>query len=179
MRRTRDCIAPHASSRLRLDPGPTRRLYHACHRPDGRVVMQRTANPRTAVRFRFRPPLRKLLNTQMRRITTGLAALGLVSAVWMPLGDAAEAEDTSSSRLVPGGYLQPRRVPNTDAADPPPVLKSGLPKPAVAEPQPQPVAASPRLEPPLQPRPRVMRPANQPRPAPARRTPPSDGKVQF
>src|SRR5262249_52906272 len=25
-------------------------------RPDGRVAMQRTANPRTAVRFRFRPP---------------------------------------------------------------------------------------------------------------------------
>jgi hypothetical protein len=28
-------------------------------RPDGRVAMQRTANPRTAVRFRFRPPLPK------------------------------------------------------------------------------------------------------------------------
>src|SRR6266446_5032891 len=27
-------------------------------RPDGRVAMQRTANPRTAVRFRFRPPKR-------------------------------------------------------------------------------------------------------------------------
>ena len=25
-------------------------------RPDGRVVMQRTANPRRPVRFRFRPP---------------------------------------------------------------------------------------------------------------------------
>jgi hypothetical protein len=30
--------------------------YMTSHRPDGRVVMQRTANPRTAVRFRFRPP---------------------------------------------------------------------------------------------------------------------------
>ena len=28
-------------------------------RPDGRVAMQRTANPRTAVRFRLRPPLPK------------------------------------------------------------------------------------------------------------------------
>ena len=30
--------------------------YMRRRRPDGRVVMQRTANPRTAVRFRFRPP---------------------------------------------------------------------------------------------------------------------------
>ena len=32
------------------------RAYTTPHWPDGRVVMQRTANPRTAVRFRFRPP---------------------------------------------------------------------------------------------------------------------------
>src|ERR1051325_6155132 len=40
----------------RLDPDRARRLYQPCPRPDGRVAMQRTANPCTAVRFRFRPP---------------------------------------------------------------------------------------------------------------------------
>src|SRR5690606_13015686 len=33
-----------------------RGLGVSAHRPDGRVVMQRTANPRTPVRFRLRPP---------------------------------------------------------------------------------------------------------------------------
>src|SRR6266446_1742007 len=175
MRRTRDCISMHPSSWLRLTAVLPDAYITPCHRPDGRVVMQRTANPRTAVRFRFRPPPRKLLNTQMRRITICLAALGFVSATGAMFGDAAAAEDASSSRLVPGGYLQPRRGPNTDAADPPPVLKSGIPKPAVAEPPPQQAATQPRILPPIRQRPRVMRPANQSRPAPVRRAPPSDG----
>jgi hypothetical protein len=144
-----------------------------CHRPDGRVAMQRTANPRTAVRFRFRPPPRELLNTgKMRRIPTGLAALGFVVIIGAPLHDAAAEEDASSSRLVPGGYLQPRRVPDADSS---PVMKSGLPKPRAAEPEPDPVAAA-RL---IRPRPRIAPPAHHPRPAPVRRAPPSDGKVQF
>jgi hypothetical protein len=108
----------------------------------------------------------------MRRIPIGLAALGFVVVVSAPLHDAAAEEDASSSRLVPGGYLQPRRIPD---ADPSPVLKSGLPKPRVAEPPPEPVATAPAL----QPRPRIVRPAHHPRPAPVRRAPPSDGKVQF
>ena len=142
-----------------------------CHRPDGRVAMQRTANPRTAVRFRFRPPSRELLNTRkMHRIPIGLAALGFVVVIWAPLHGAAAEEAASSSRLVPGGYLQPRRIPD---ADPSPVLKSGLPKPRATEPEP--TAAAPAL----QPRPRIARPAHHPRPAPVRRAPPSDGKVQF
>jgi hypothetical protein len=133
--------------------------------------MQRTANPCTAVRFRFRPPPRELLNTgKMRRIPTGLAALGFVVVVGAALHDAAAEEDAASSRLVPGGYLQPRRVPD---ADPAPVLRSGLPKPKAAEPDP--VAAAPRIR--LSPR--IARPAHHPRPAPVRRAPPSDGKVQF
>ena len=44
-----------AQTPLRLTPvGPG--AYIKPRRPDGRVAMQRTANPRTAVRFRFRPP---------------------------------------------------------------------------------------------------------------------------
>jgi hypothetical protein len=108
----------------------------------------------------------------MRRIPIGLAALGFVVVVCAPLHDAAAEEGTSSSRLVPGGYLQPRRVPD---ADPPPVLRSGLPKPKAAEPEPDPVATAP----PIRLSPRIARPAHHPRPAPVRRAPPSDGKVQF
>jgi hypothetical protein len=106
----------------------------------------------------------------MRRIPIGLAALGFVVVVCAPLHDAAAEEGTSSSRLVPGGYLQPRRVPD---ADPSPVLRSGLPKPKAAEPDP--VATVP----PIRLSPRIARPAHHPRPAPVRRAPPSDGKVQF
>jgi len=80
----------------------------------------------------------------MRRIAIGLAALGFVVVIWAPLHETAAADDTSSSRLVPGGYLQPRRVPD---ADPPPVLKSGLPKPSAAEPPPEPAATPPATPP--------------------------------
>ena len=41
--------------------------YMICRRPDGRVAMQRTANPRTAVRFRFRPPGGQRLGRQAPR----------------------------------------------------------------------------------------------------------------
>jgi hypothetical protein len=134
-------------------------------------ILPWTANPCTAVRFRFRPPPRELLNTgKMRRISIGLAALGLAVVIGAPLHGATAEEDAASSRLVPGGYLQPRRVPD---ADPSPVLRSGLPKPKAAEPDP--VATAP----PIRPSPRIALPAHHPRPAPVRRAPPSDGKVQF
>ena len=115
---------------------------------------------------------RAVEHRKMRRIPIGLAALGFVMLAWAPPYAAAAEEDASASHLVPGGYLQPRRVPD---ADPSPVLKSGLPKPRAAEPPPEPVATAP----PIQPRPPVARPVHHPRPAPVRRAPPSDGKVQF
>ena len=73
----------------------------------------------------------------MRRISIGLAALGLAVVIGAPLHGATAEEDAASSRLVPGGYLQPRRVPD---ADPSPVLRSGLPRPRAAEPSPEPAA---------------------------------------
>src|SRR4029077_13729044 len=47
----RVCVAVRVPSLTLIVAHP----YMVCHRPDGRVAMQRTANTPTAVRFRFRP----------------------------------------------------------------------------------------------------------------------------
>src|SRR5580692_7617313 len=64
--------------RRNLDRFRGSRLYQRYLRPDGRVVMQRTANPRTAVRFRFRPPPISILRarvTSAHRIPISLPPL--------------------------------------------------------------------------------------------------------
>lgn len=83
--------------------------------------------------------------------------------------------------LVPGGWLQPPRIP-----DPPPPAAEAAPapaQPAAAQPEPvlvrpPPPPAEPAMVQPL-PSPKLRRPAVQHHPRPAHAAPPSDGKVQF
>src|SRR5207302_9430915 len=147
MSRARGCIAGARP----LDPSPARRLYHAV--PPAGWQSGYAEDCKSSYSGSIPLPAstpRAVEHSYMRRIPIGLAALGFVAVVWAPLHDAAAEQDASSSRLVPGGYLQPRRTPN---ADPSPVLKSGLPKPRAAESPPSKAAA-----PPIQPRPRIARP---------------------
>jgi hypothetical protein len=88
---------------------------------------------------------------------------------------AAGVSVSARADLIPGGWLQPPRIP-----DPPPAEAAPPPaEPAVADPvlvaPPRP-ADEPAAVQPL-PAPKVPRPVVHRHPAPAR--PPSDGKVQF
>jgi hypothetical protein len=117
----------------------------------------------------------------MRKVPIFAVAMVLSTAAALPVSVTARAD------LVPGGWLQPPRIPPA-----PPVPEAAPPpaEPAAAEPAAAPPAAAepvlvrpppppePAVVQPLLP-PKVTRPAVQHRPPPVRTAPPSDGKVQF
>jgi len=104
---------------------------------------------------------------EMRKVSIFLIAIVLVTAGALPASVSAKAE------LIPGGWLQPPRIPQAPEASPAPAA------PAAAEPvlvRPPPPAEPAAVQP--LPSPKVPRPTVQRRP-PAVRPAPSDGKVQF
>gem|GEM_PF-6903940 len=58
-------------------------------RPDGRVVMQRTANPRRPVRFRFRPP-NFILNTAFKFFIFPYIFVKDLNHRWSPVAQLVE-----------------------------------------------------------------------------------------
>jgi hypothetical protein len=121
----------------------------------------------------------------MRKVPIFVVATVLSTAAALPVSVTARAD------LVPGGWLQPPRIPQ---APPEPEAAPPAAEPAAAAqvpaPPPEPAAAQPVLvappAPPPEPAavqplpsPKVTRPAVQHRPPPVRTAPPSDGKVQF
>src|SRR5205823_10610444 len=108
---------------------------------------------------------------EMRKVPIFITAMVLATVAALPVSVAARAD------LVPGGWLQPPRIPQappTPEASPPPA------EPAAAQPvlvRPPPPPAEPAAVQSL-PSPKVPSPAVQRRPPPVR-TAPSDGKVQF
>jgi hypothetical protein len=107
----------------------------------------------------------------MRKVPIFVMATVLATAAALPVGVTARAD------LVPGGWLQPPRIPQAPPApeaSPPPAEPAAAQPVLVPPPRPP---AEPAAVQPL-PSPKVTRPAVQRRPPPAR-TAPSDGKVQF
>src|SRR5690606_20493300 len=78
--------------------GPAIRLAPVLRGPHGRVVMQRTANPRTPVRFRLRPPYKK--PPPRRFFCLQIAFVGAAIAA------IAVRQDPTSDR----GYSRPHRI---------------------------------------------------------------------
>ena len=91
----------------------------------------------------------------MRKVPIFVMAMVLSTAGALPVNVTARAD------LVPGGWLQPPRIPQAP------------PEPEAVPPADEPAAVQPL------PSPKVTRPAVQHRPPPVRTAPPSDGKVQF
>jgi hypothetical protein len=118
----------------------------------------------------------------MRKVPIFVMAMVLSTAAALPVSVTARAD------LVPGGWLQPPRIPQ---APPEPEAAAPAAEPAAVQPTPpEPAAAQPVLvappSPPAEPAaiqplpsPKVTPPAVQHRPPPVRTAPPSDGKVQF
>jgi len=110
----------------------------------------------------------------MRRAV--ICVMAVLAAAFLPT-----LSITARADLLPGGWLQPPRLPPVPpAAEAPPAAETPpQPEPAAAQPvlvAPPPPAAPAAVEP--LPAPKVTRPAVHHRP-PAPPRPPSDGKVQF
>jgi len=117
----------------------------------------------------------------MRKVPIFVMAMVLSTAGALPVSVTARAD------LVPGGWLQPPRIPQAPRpeavppADEPAAVQPTPPGSAAAQPvlvAPPPPPPEPAAVQPL-PSPKVTRPAVQHRPPPVRTAPPSDGKVQF